>query len=65
MCLNSREVLKIVVWICIFLERRIKREETFRPQKNTANMDFRLRLARLMLETKFKEDERSPEASID
>lgn len=48
------------VWVCILLERKIKREELYRTQENTTTsvMEFRLRLGRLVLETKFKEEQK-------
>ncbi|KAK1431903.1 hypothetical protein QVD17_08690 [Tagetes erecta] len=48
------------VWVCIFLDRRIKGEPIFQEQEDTAisAMNFRLKLARLILETKFKEEEK-------
>ncbi|KAK1432052.1 hypothetical protein QVD17_08941 [Tagetes erecta] len=48
------------VWVCIFLDRRIKGEPFFQEQEDTAisTMDFRLKLGRLILETKFKEEEK-------
>ncbi|KAK1431656.1 hypothetical protein QVD17_08177 [Tagetes erecta] len=49
------------VWVCLFLDRRIKGEPIFQEQEDTAisAMNFRLKLARLILETKFKEEKKS------
>ncbi|KAK1441268.1 hypothetical protein QVD17_07112 [Tagetes erecta] len=48
------------VWVCIFLDRRIEGEPFFQEQEDTAisAMNFRLQLERLILETKFKEEEK-------
>ena len=55
------------VWLCIFLERRTKGENVFNPDEDTAisAMEFSLKLARLILETRFREDQRSQGQSID